>query len=495
MGGLNAGLYIGLSGVRTAQFGLNTTGNNIANVNTEGYSRQAPEVLIKGVVTDQGITMGTGSRVSGILGMRDRIADQTLTRQESRYAFQNSLSLDLSHMEGMLNETDFSGIGQTMSEFFSTLEQASLRPDQTALRQEVLATAQRLADEFNERDRDLFEFQTELDLEIEDIVDRINEITAKIDDVNGRIYSTGQPSQDLLDERYRQINELSKYVAVDVFHLDNNRMQINLKNSNNVLIGEDPNPLSVVRNPANDNLFDVTLQTGSTSYNVTNNLDSGELAAKLQVRDQELAEVRRRLDFLAAGVVTEFNAIHTAAYDLNGNTGARLFDPADPSNVGASYLYKGAASSISLSDDLLVNAADPSLGYDPEALAFGTTAPLPGPTPVVGDNTAALAMLDLRNSTTTIDADEDGTGDTGTFEDYLGDAVTYLGRRARTEEDKRQSQELILDQARARREEVSKVSLDEEAVSLTQFQRAFEASSRFLSVINQLTADIISRLG
>jgi flagellar hook-associated protein 1 FlgK len=325
MVGLNSGLYIGLSGVRAAQGGLSVTGNNIANVNTEGYSRQMTDQTIAGLLNDGNVTIGRGTDVRGILGARDQVAERTLRDQESRTNYYQSLHTGLDTIEDFLNETEFSGVNKALGEFFETWESVSTRPDQTAARQEMLASGEYLAGEIRQRDGDLNDLQLRTNVEIADLATEVNQITAKILDLNGRIYSAAQPSQDLIDQRNEHVNELSEKVGVDVFYFENNRIQVNIKDSNLLLVGtESRNQLRADINPANNNFNDITLvaESGSTT-DVTSSITSGELGAKLELRDTEIVGIRRDLDNLAAGLITSVNALHTTGFDLNGNTTLR----------------------------------------------------------------------------------------------------------------------------------------------------------------------------
>lgn len=498
MVGLNSGLFVGLSGVRAAQVGLSVTGNNIANVNTEGYSRQIADQTIAGLLNDGNVTVGRGTDVRGILGARDLIAEKQLRDQESRTNYYNSLHTGLDSVEDLLNESEFSGINKAMGEFFETWEAVSSRPDQLAARQEMLASGEYLAGEIRRRDDDLDQLQSRTNLEVGDLVEDVNRLTAKILDLNGQIYSAAQPSQDLIDQRNEQVNQLSELVGVDVYHFENNRIQVNIKDSNYLLVGTDTrNTMRADANPANNNYSDVVLVSEAGSVNdITSSITTGEIGGKLALRDTEIVSIRRDLDNLAAGLITSVNALHETGFDLNGNNMLRFFDPADPTNAGAPApptvdldRWQGAASSISLSADLRVTPADPNSEFDPSKLALSS---IGGD---VGNNVVAVQIADLRESNAVIDDDGDGTADTGTFQGFYADAMSKVGRKTNNARELLESNKLVRDQAQARRDQTSKVNLDEEAVSLTQYQRAFEASSRYLGVINQLTADIISRLG
>lgn len=499
MVGLNSSLYIGLTGVRTAQVGLNTTGNNIGNINTPGYSRQMPVIEIKGNTFSQGLTIGTGSDVQRIMAMREPLADKAITRYEGANSFFDELAQGLHTIEGLMVDGENSGVGYAVNELFMGLERATVRPTDLAVREELLALAKNAVQEINNRDSDLVNEQLRVNLEVEDIVNRVNQLTENIARINQQISGLSKPAEDLIDQRKMAIDELSQLVGVETFDLPNNMIQVNIQNSNQILVGRElRNELGVQVNPASsEGFFDVTLRAGTTTSVITPSIQNGNLGAKLQIRDTEIGQTRQNLDLLAAGLIIQFNNIHQTGTDLNGNTNLRFFDPDNATALGATAIgtvdptrYQGLAGSLSLSSDL-VDPLNPTAGFDPTRIALSATGS-------AGDNGVGVQLAALRDSVATIDADRDGdpTNDPATtFERFYGRVVGDIGQRVRRAETDNTTADELLNQAKLRRDDASGVNLDEEAANLTQYQRAFEASSRFINVINQLTGEIISRLG
>ena len=494
MTSLNSSLYIGLTGIRTSRIGLNVTGNNIANVNTEGYSRQRPDTVLKGTVVNEGITVGTGSDITRIQALRDQLANRALTDAETAFRFQDRLAKGLQEMEGILADGEGVGIGPALSNFFDGLEKVTQRPNDLSSRQELLVLGETLTAELNSRDRELSREQQSIDFAIEDSVQEINDLTSRIANLNSRIASLSKPAEDLIDERQKAIDRLGELVGVEVYEITNNQVQVNLKGSSQqILVGlQIRNELGVVNNPANAGFKDVTLQFGSGSINITGAIETGELAANLQLRDVEIQTVKRELDRLAGGLIVQFNAIHQTGTDLGGNTNLRFFDPGGLGPVPVGTVdpdrYLGLAGSIRLADDLRTTPGGP---LDPSRLALSASG-------ATGDNAVGLQLAALRNDPNVVDQDLDGDPSNDpnrTFEQFFNSITADLGSATRSAEDLAATQDALLYQAQIRRDAVSGVELNEEAANLTQYQRAFEASSRFLNVINQLTGDIIARLG
>ena len=493
---LNSSLYVGLSGVRSAQVGINVTGNNIANISTEGYSRQRPDTTVKGVFTSEGLTFGTGSDVSRVFGLRDDLAEAAVTQFQASNSYHEELASSLAEAEALMVDGEYTGISKALGDFFSSLERATQRPNDLATRQDLITAGNNISEEINGRYNDLGDEQARINIEIEDLVNKVNDLTLDIQSLNRQISSVAKPAEDLIDQRRMAINELAKLVGVETIELPNNMVQVSIKGSNQILVGREiRNTLGVQTNAANFGFNDVTIDVGGTVTVITGTVETGEVGAKLQMRDVELNDLRRDLDRLAAGLIIQVNTIHDTGTDLNGNTNLRFFDPDNATVLGATAVgtidpdrYLGVAGTMSLSDDLRPAAGQP---FDPTRIALSATGS-------VGDNGIALQLANLRDNQDVIDQDLDGdpTNDSPlTYEKFYGGVMAQLGRKVELADTTYITQNELLNQAEIRRDESAGVNLDEEAVQLTEYQRAFEASSRFLSVINQLTGEILTRLG
>jgi len=476
---LNSSFYIGLNGVNAARAGLNVTGNNITNVNTEGYTRQSADLATNRDTYSGGLLLGTGVDIRQISAARDRLVEKTLTRQTAQFGYHDELYQRLRQMEGVMDDTETSGISLSLQRFFAGMEEASARPDQLAPRQELLESASSLALEIRTRYRHLDELQSQTNQEIVGTVDHINLLTDQIAALNVEISSQVSDPHNLIDERQRLINELSDLVGVDVFEMENRVVQVNLKNTGYIVVGvSESTHLGVQMDPSNYNYNGVTYPFNGVTTDITNDLNFGRLEAKLQIRDTELPVLKRRLDNLAAGLVQNMNTVHQTGIAMDGvTTGLNFFTPF-VSGVPGPDNNRGAASSISVSTDVLDS---------PENVALSATG-------AVGDNQIGNQMAALRQATAVVDSDGDNAFDSGTFENYFNETLSGMGSVILSARESQNANEALLRQTESRRSEISSVSLDEEAVKLTQFQRAFQASSKFLSVIDQLTADMINQL-
>jgi flagellar hook-associated protein 1 FlgK len=208
--------------------------------------------------------------------------------------------------------------------------------------------------------------------------------------------------------------------------------------------------------------FDLTAQTNSTTghqdvysqgTDITSMLSGGDLAGTIQARDTGIDGVLSQLDTLASGIATAVNKQQTKGNDLNGDTGTAIFST--PSTSSSGY---AASMSVVMTDTSKIAAASTT----------GAT----------GDNTNALALADLQNQSIVDDQ---------TPIDYYSNFVSSLGNNISGTTTENTSQQLVLEQLQQQRSSVSGVSLDEEAVNLIQFQRAYQASAQVVSIVESLT--------
>jgi flagellar hook-associated protein 1 FlgK len=186
---------------------------------------------------------------------------------------------------------------------------------------------------------------------------------------------------------------------------------------------------------------------------VTAEITGGRLGGLLQVRDVNIPDYLGRLDTLAAELVSEVNALHSAGFDLNGATGQTFFGYST-APVGTI----GAARFIQL---------DPALAADASRVAAAGVAE-------AGDNTTARALAALRDARVL-------DGNTATLSDGWSRLVYRVGRDTQAAADEQTSREEIVKQVDFMRDQVSGISLDEEAMWMLKFQRAYEANARFFS--------------
>src|SRR5580698_7928914 len=223
MSSLNASLATALSGLNADQGALATTTNNVANVNTPGYSRQEPVLASSDPVEIGNLTFGTGVTLQSVESIRDPLLESQIQQQTQTENQFNTLSSALQQ-----TQLDFTAstddVGTEITDFFNSINQLSTDPSDLSDRQNVLTAADNLATSFNTAANNLSSQRQSLDLSVVQIVGQINQLTQQIAQLNGQINdlgNTGQSAGSFVDQRQQAIDQLSGLVDVSVIPTNN----------------------------------------------------------------------------------------------------------------------------------------------------------------------------------------------------------------------------------------------------------------------------------
>lgn len=453
MSSLFGTLSIALRSLLAQQGALDVTGNNIANVNTRGYARQRPILNETPPVRIGSLVLGTGVSLDKVEGIRDRILELRIHQETQRDGELDAFLRAMHQVEAAFNEAKDVGLGNLLDNFFNNLLQLSTDPSSLPLRQGVLAAAGDLANGFNRRAESLAGLQSSLNLEVTQAVNDINTLTVEIADLNRRVSGLEAIGKDALafeDRRTNLIRDLSKLVDIAVIDAGGGSLTITTSNGTALVVGDTHVELQTQIVAGFQNIF-------AQGADITATITSGQLGGQLEVRDQTIPSILADLDSLAADLANSVNAVHTAGFDLFGAAGGDFFVPPPGGGVGAAGVL-----AVALTDPALVAA---SLDGQP------------------GDNANLLALIDLR--------DQGIIGGQRPTEFYSG-LIFRIGDDIANASADSEAQSLVLRQLANQRSSISGVSLDEEAVNLIRFQRAFEASARVVSVVDELTQTVIN---
>ena len=492
MPGLNASLYLGLTGLQAQQSALNVVGHNIANVNTPGYTRQRADLSANQSLVEGQVFFGTGVTLNSVQGIRDRFLDLQIYRETAIQSGADARFTGVDAVSTSLGDTGSTGIGAQIQAFFQGFQELSARPEDTALRTNVLGKAQSMISSLQTRYRLLDDQRNSADQAVGSLVTEVNTLTDQIAQLNQRI--TAEPTQgadnDGRDQRKALTDKLAALVGIHVFEGSQGEYQITLDSGAAVLVsGSSAYRLQTAPGGvALDNHFRVESVMGGTTVDVTAGIKDGELGGKLDLRDNLLTGFQRQLDQLAAGVASQVNLLHRSGFAADGvSTGNDFFlsgvaNGANglPVTVVPGSFYKGMVNA------LVVNAA---LVGNPGLIA---AAGVPGAS---GDNTTARALANLQSAATSVDTNGDGVLDAGPFSTVVGSLIADLGGKAQQYQSQSTTQQNLVAALQAQRDRISGVDLDEEATNMMTLQRGYQASARFLSVINQLTDQLVNQFG
>jgi flagellar hook-associated protein 1 FlgK len=452
MSSLNASLAAALSGLTAAQGALETTTNNVANVDTPGYSREVPVLVTSDPILIDPLTFGTGVSLQSIESIRDPILESQI-QQETQTQGQLS-SLVSALQQTQVSFTSSTGdIGTSISNFFNSLNQLSTSPADPSLRQGVITAADNLATAFNVTANNLTAQSTNLDQSVEQTVGQVNQLTQQIAQLNGQISNlenVGENAGTFVDQRTQAIDQLSSLIDVSVIPADNS-LTLTTASGTALVTGQKSFQLST--QPTAAGVQDIFAQ----GNDITSTLVSGQLAGVIQARDQQIPAIQNQLDTLAAGLANAVNGVQTAGFDLNGNAGTDLFTPPPASGTGAA-----ASLSVAITNPSLIAAS-----------SDGTS----------GNSANADAMYALSNQSI-IQGQSPSK--------YYSGIVFNVGNATASASAEQSASSLVLQQLNDQRSSVSGVSLDEEAANLVQYQQAFQASAQVITTINDMMYTVVN---
>ncbi len=447
---------IGRRALRASQLGVTIAGQNIANVNTVGYTRQQVQLPPIGTNLQPG---GSDLGPDGLRAIRDRFVEARLVAETGLAGRLEARRDALAPVDAVFNDANTSGgIQAALTAFFGAFRDLEAQPTSVPLRALAGAKAETLADSFQVTRARLAEIRSSTDAAYGHDVDQVNALTEQVADLNGQIAiaeNIGEQSSGLRDQRgelVRQLAELTGGRATEAGSM----VTFQLADGNSLVVGTQSFALGTTSTPP-DGLTQATLDGQPANF------ASGRLRG-LQDAITEISGELTSLNELAAAVAERVNSLHTSGSDLDGNAGTAVFLANGGGAITAANIEFNTA--LKTNPRLIVAAAN----------GAGT-----------GDATVARGLAGLLQDNTSVIGAQ-----TGSFESFYAALVTQAGQGVRTAEDALSTQHLILAQAQAQRASVSGVSLDEEAVNLLQYQKAYEAAARFLKVADEMTQTILS---
>jgi flagellar hook-associated protein 1 FlgK len=323
-------LNVGTSALLSLQRAISTAGHNIANVNTEGYSRQRVNFETLPAQFNGGNYIGNGVNTASV----ERSYDQFLTsevrsRTASQSGFQTFYELS-SRLDGLLADPA-AGLSPALGSFFGAMQDVANSPSSLPERQVLLGEAQVLADRFHYLDDNLRNMGEELNFRIEAAVSEINSLASSIADLNEQVVSAtarsgGQSPNDLLDARDQLVNELSQKVGVTTVAQSDGSINVVVGKGQSLVVGFTAEQLQTAANPLDGT--QTYVGTANPSGGVTDLsrfLSGGELGAALDFRERVLDPAMNQLGLVAVGIASTMNEQHSLGLDLNSQPGGNFF--------------------------------------------------------------------------------------------------------------------------------------------------------------------------
>lgn len=320
-------LSIGRSGLTASRTQLTTTGHNISNVDTPGYSRQIVTKVANSTREANTGYVGAGtSAVSVRRAYSEYLTTQvrtSTTKNSQAVAFQSQVET----LDSLLADST-TGISSSLDSFFTSLQTASTDPANTTTRQLVLSDAEALAQRFNSLNATMSEQNSLINKEIRAIGSQINGLAQTIGKLNESIAtagSNGELPNELLDSRDEAIRELSSYIGVSVVQQDDSTLNVFIGNGQPLVVGEKVNALEVSRDADDPTQVEINFVNETSKRAITAQLNGGALGGLIDYRDTVLIPSQNTLGQMALAFSDSVNTQLSQGVDLNGNSGAALF--------------------------------------------------------------------------------------------------------------------------------------------------------------------------
>ncbi|MBL1378848.1 flagellar hook-associated protein FlgK [Zobellella iuensis] len=434
----------GLSGLLASQTALNTMSQNVANVNVPGYTRQ--EVMLSARQSGFGVMGGNGVQVTGLRRVTDDFLAVQLWRAESDAGYRTQVSGYLDQLETVLGSPD-SSLLPGLNNFFAALHSAAETPQSTAPRQQIIASAGALAQRFNYLAAQLDAQQRRVLDQTDAVNSQANSLLAQLAELNDQIKKVGAKGGNtgvLEDSRDETLRRLSGLVEIRTARQQDGTLNISLSQGQPLVLGN-----QAARIERQDQ--DIGVHFAGQEFPLDGGI-GGSLGGLILHRHQQLLPAREELDRIAADFAGKINDQLALGEDLHGQPGRPLF----------SLDGNDAAGSIRVAE-----------GLQAEDLALsGTSAAGPGN----NDNLRALLAL------------EDGGYEA--FRTLVGAlAITSAQWQADAA-----AANNIRAEAQARRDGVSGVNLDEEAMNMMTYVQSYQANAKVISTADQLFNTLLNMM-
>lgn len=539
MGSTFMGLETARRGLTTQQSALYTTGHNISNANTIGYSRQRVNMEATLGYPGTGLNapkiaghLGTGVQAQSVQRIRDQFVDRQYRQESTKLGYWETRANAISQIEDIVTEPSDYGLNSSLDQFWNSLQDLSGSPENAATRKVVVQRALHVADSFNYTHKQLSDIQANLGNEINVSTKDINSILKQIATLNEQIQAVepnGYMPNDLYDARDTLVDELSQYFPIDIKHVPSGgnalaiaegslTVSIKLKDGSTLELvkGKDNATLETV--DTSGAILDGTkLSNGFNGINITglgvgksisyDQLDSskGKLVSLIDsyghggtVGDSTdpskgyYPDMLAQLDKMAAAFAEAFNEIHKSGSDLDGKAGLNFFVDGEISAADTNV----SASNITVNKDIINNVS--------KIAASNAASIIPPATgePEVGNGKNAILLANMK--TLTLGATTVLNKDGNAFKNHLDGATVqsfYQGIIGQLGVDGEQANTLttnagtILLTVENNRASVSSVSLDEEMTNMITFQQAYNANARMITVIDETLDKIINGMG
>ena len=453
MYGLNTSLSIASEALNAQSGAIAVTNNNIANVDTVGYTRQEVNLSAEALSQAGNDSIDNGVSFGGYTSVRDQVLSIAVNNKTSDQSSLDTQSTALATLQTSFSGTT-TGIGAALSNLFSNFSSLSNTPTDSSARQAVLSSATQVATAFTQASRALSSTQTNADATVTSTVAQINNLTGQIAALNAQISTSPVATQTgaLQDQRDQLTNQLSTLTGVSQTQTEG-QPTLTTSSGSALVVGSENYPLHVAT--GSDGLQHIIDAAGK---DVTSIIDGGTLGGALTIRDTTVPGMVTALNTLAAQFTTSINNAQAAGYDQTGAAGQPLFTVSANNPAGTMAVALTSTTGIAASSDA---ASAGSSGNLTNLLAVQTSALPSGQTPT----------------------------------DAYAGFVSTIGTAASTASSSLTATKLSLAQLTTQQSAESGVSVDEETTNLIRYQQAYTAAAHVVSTVNDLFNVVMNMTG
>ncbi len=325
MGGLGAVLDIAKGALLTQKYAIDVVSHNIANVNTPGYTRQAPLLEAKDAQRLGGVMLGRGVEITDVVQLSNDFVETRLRDRKSDLAAMEEKEVYLSVLEGIFNEQTGLPLSAQLADFWNAWHDLSNNPSGTTERNILYERGLLLAQSFKDVAYDLNQLEREINISLEAGVERINELLDQIATLSVQIIDVGVTgnANDLRDQRNTLLNELSQYLDIVALEHEDGNVTVSTRKGHILVSKADTYPLSLKSG-------EIEWQgSGGIQVVITDTILGGKMGGWLDMRDGIVPQYRADLDELAKSIIWEVNQIHAQG------VGTRAFSSLTGTNAAA----------------------------------------------------------------------------------------------------------------------------------------------------------------
>ena len=538
-------LSVATRGLQASQLAMDVSSQNISNADVEGYSRKRLNTTADYRTDGTYGQMGFGVDVINIERMRNTFIDQQIRQQTQQVGYYTQIDQTYQNIENVFTEPSDTGLQQYMDQFFDSWQNLANNPADTSARTMVKTNGEILTDVFHNLATQLSDSRQSTNDAITQRVNKVNQLTKEIFNLNTEIAAVeiqGQNANDSRDKRDKDLKDLSNLIDIDT--QENSLGQITVTTSGNSVVSpayqQDSETTTSTYQAANGNtVTDIGLRFKDSKIPLVP--QSGEIRGLMDSRDVVIPEYQQKLDTLANALVAKINEVHQKGYDLNGVSGNDFFDPTStgasdinlspsitsnvqniaagtggetlvapiqnftlvygvPGNLGNTNINQNSVI-VKAGNTTLTEGTDYQVDYRTGAIqmlhaGFNGT-PLTatytyndGASKGTGDNANAIAIAQLREQLT-MDSDTLGNP-TSTFSENYASIIGRLGLDHNESTSNLDTRTHLVTQYQTQQDSIAGVSLDEEMADIIKYQHTYQASARIITTTNLMLDTLLN---